>query len=152
MSYIVSALSKHVISIFNIQYHHILCPTFIEYWIPRFTNFEFYYIPFSDMCICIGHNISDKPIVPRGTNEDNEGAMTLKTLRDYIGWWPWARRKVTRSVLEDVPMEYAVDEWWKVYPSERTVRFNEMEFHVPREEGPKVIREIKEKMELLTKH
>lgn len=113
----------------------------------EYRNFEFYYIPFSDMCICIGHNISDKPIVPRGTNEDNEGAMTLKTMRDYLGWWPWARKKLTRSVLEDTPMEYAVDEWWKVYPSERTVRFNEMEFHVPREEGPKVIREIKEKME-----
>jgi FAD-linked oxidoreductase len=113
----------------------------------EFRNFEFYYIPFSDMCICIGHNITDKAMVPRGPNEDNEGAMTLKTVRDYLGWWPWARKKITRSVLEDVEMEYAVDEWWKVYPSERTVRFNEMEFHVPREEGPKVIREIKEKME-----
>lgn len=112
-----------------------------------YRNFEFYYIPFSDMCICIGHTITDKPVVPRGPNEDGDAVMELKSIRDWLGWWPWARTKMTRSALEGAPMEYAVDEWWKIYPSSRSVRFNEMEFHVPREEGPKVIRAIKEKVE-----
>lgn len=113
----------------------------------EYRNFEFYYIPFSDMAICIGHNITDEPIVPRGPNEDGDAVMELRSLRDWLGWWPWARKKMTRAALEDAPMEHAVDEWWKIYPSERSVRFNEMEFHVPREEGPKVIRAIKERVE-----
>lgn len=113
----------------------------------EYRNFEFYYIPYSDLAMCIGHELTDDPITPRVPSEDNEAVLELRDLRDWVSWWPWARRRMTRSALKDIPPEHAVDEWYKIYPSERTVRFNEMEFHVPREEAPKVIREIRERME-----
>ena len=113
----------------------------------EYRNFEFYYIPYSDLAMCIGHKDTDKDIVPRPPSEDNEGVLQLRDIRDWLSWWPWARRQVTRGALKDTPMEYAVDEWYKIYPSERMVRFNEMEFHVPQEEGAAAIRAIKERME-----
>ena len=41
-----------------------------------------------------------------------------------------------------LPAEDYVEDWVKVYTSERLTRFNEMEYHLPFEEGPKALREI----------
>jgi len=110
-------------------------------------NFEFYYIPFSSMCIGITHNETDEPIAPRVSNDDDDGVMTLKALGDYLGWAPTVREYFIRSALEDIPDEFFVDTSWKVYPSERGVRFNEMEYHLPRENALAAFREIREFVE-----
>lgn len=105
-------------------------------------NFEFYYIPFSSMCMGISHNETDEPLAP-STAEDNEGVMTLKALADYLGWAPSIREYFIRSALEDLPDETFVDTSWKVYPSDRNVRFNEMEYHLPRENALQALKEIR---------
>jgi FAD-linked oxidoreductase len=110
-------------------------------------NFEFYYIPFSSMCFGISHNETDEPIAPRTSNDDDDGAMTLKALSDYLSWSPSLREYFIKSALEDLPDEVFVDTSWKIYPSERGVRFNEMEYHLPRENALAALREIREHVE-----
>ncbi len=110
-------------------------------------NFEFFYIPFSSMCIGLTHNETDAPLSPRTSDDDDDGLMTLKALGDYLGWAPTVREYFIRSALEDVPDEVFVDTSWKVYPSERGVRFNEMEYHLPRENALAALREIREIVE-----
>lgn len=110
-------------------------------------NFEFYYIPFSGMCLGISHNETDAPIAPRTENDDDDGTMTLKALGDYLAWAPAAREYLIKSALEDLPDEVFVDQSWKIYPSERGVRFNEMEYHLPRENALAALREIREHVE-----
>ncbi|MEQ9518893.1 MAG: D-arabinono-1,4-lactone oxidase [Parvibaculum sp.] len=110
-------------------------------------NFEFYYIPFSGMCLGISHNETDEPISPRANDDDDDGVMTLKALADYLGWSPSLREYLIKSQLENLPDEIFVDTSWKVYPSERAVRFNEMEYHLPRENALAALREIREHVE-----
>ena len=110
-------------------------------------NFEFYYIPFSGMCFGISHNETDEPIAPRTENDDDEGAMTLKMLGDYLSWSLSLREYFIKSALEDLPDDVFVDTSWKIYPSERGVRFNEMEYHLPRENALPALREIREHVE-----
>jgi len=110
-------------------------------------NFEFYYIPFSGMCLGISHNETDEPITPRTSDDDDDGVMTLKALADYLGWSPSLREYLIKSQLEDLPDDVFVDTSWKIYPSERGVRFNEMEYHLPRENALAALREIREHVE-----
>ena len=44
--------------------------------------------------------------------------------------------------MAKVPDEDYVEDWLKVYASERNVKFNEMEYHLPVEEGAATLREI----------
>jgi len=105
-------------------------------------NFEFYYIPFSSMCMGISHNETDELLAP-AVAQDDDGVMTLKALADYLSWTPSLREYFIRSALEDLPDETFVDTSWKVYPSERAVRFNEMEYHLPRENALTALKEIR---------
>lgn len=110
-------------------------------------NFEFYYIPFSGMCLGISHNETDEPISPRTSDDDDDGVMTLKALADYLGWSPSLREYLIKSQMADLPDDVFVDTSWKIYPSERGVRFNEMEYHLPRENALTALREIRELVE-----
>lgn len=110
-------------------------------------NFEFYYIPFSGMCLGISHNETEEPISPRTSDDDDDGVMTLKALADYLGWSPSLREYLIKSQMADLPDDVFVDTSWKIYPSERGVRFNEMEYHLPRENALTALREIRELVE-----
>lgn len=110
-------------------------------------NFEFYTIPYSERCLAITHDETDAPIRPRQVTNDDEGLEQLKLLEDWLGWSNWLRRKVTNTIADDIPREEHVDRSWKIYPSDRAVRFNEMEYHLPAENGPAALRAIKRAIE-----
>lgn len=96
-------------------------------------SFEFYYIPFSDMGMAIAIDPTDEAISPPRIETDNDSVAQLRMLRDYLGWWPGLRRWLMNMATKDHPAEETVDIWYKVFPSERAVRFNEMEYHMDRE-------------------
>lgn len=96
-------------------------------------SFEIYYIPFSDFGLAITIDPTDEPISPPRIETDNESAKELQMARDYLGWWPGLRRWLMNTLAEGHPTEESVDVWYKVFPSERAVRFNEMEYHMHRE-------------------
>lgn len=99
----------------------------------RHRNAEFYYLPFTDMSAVITHDETDAPATPLTQTQDNDAMVTLKALRDWLGWSTSLRRKVARQALKTLKPERTVAEGWQLLSNERPIRFNEMEFHLPRE-------------------
>ena len=105
-------------------------------------NFEFYYIPYSGMALGIVNNETDEPETPTPVNQDDDGLRELKMLEDWLGWAPSLRRWAIQKALSGHAVEERVDYSHKTLATERGVRFNEMEYHLPREAGPAALREI----------
>ena len=105
-------------------------------------NTEFFVIPFSDHALYLSCDLSEQPSSTRPPEEDDDGLNTLKMLRNWLAWFPRLRRKLIGSALAKVPVEDYVQEWLNVYVSDRPTRFNEMEYHLPLEEGANALREL----------
>ncbi|WP_296746115.1 D-arabinono-1,4-lactone oxidase [Mesorhizobium sp.] len=103
---------------------------------------EFYYIPFAGYVQFIASDLSDKPTTARPTEDDEEGLATLRKLRTILRWLPSLRRALIKGAVKKVPSEDYVQDWLNVYASDRRTKFNEMEYHLPYEEGPKALAEI----------
>lgn len=112
-----------------------------ELW-AKHRNFEFYYVPYSGMAIGITNDETDEAETPEPVNEDDDGLMQLKQLQDWLGWSPAVRRWVIQTIMGGMDPEERVDYSHKTLSAERNVRFNEMEYHLPREAGPQALREI----------
>ncbi len=110
-------------------------------------NFEFYYIPFTGMGWTDMHNVTDEPLGETERLDSNEAAQDLKTVRDMLGWSPKLRELIMSSYIKTLDHEVRVESSWKNYASERNVRFNEMEYHLPRENGIKAMREVRDVLE-----
>ncbi|TPL39396.1 D-arabinono-1,4-lactone oxidase [Mesorhizobium sp. B2-4-8] len=110
---------------------------------------EFYYIPFSGYAQFIASDLSDANPTTRPTEHDEAGLATLRKLSRALRRLPWLRRSLIRGAVKKVPAEDYVQDWLNVYASDRQTKFNEMEYHLPFEEGPKVITQI---IELTEKH
>lgn len=105
-------------------------------------NAEFFYLPFTGIAARILHNATDKPATPRPVDRDMETLMDLKKLRDYAGWSTWLRKRIAGVLADDHGSEVAIDYAWKLMASERSVRFNEMEYHLPLENQLPALREV----------
>jgi FAD-linked oxidoreductase len=110
-------------------------------------NFEFFYIPFSGMGYTDSHDLSDEPVGSTEKIDSNQGARDLKTARDWLDWSPGLRELVLGSYMKTISDEVSVESSWKNYTNERNVRFNEMEYHLPREHGLQALREIRTALE-----
>jgi FAD-linked oxidoreductase len=108
----------------------------------RHRNVEFYAIPFTGKAALITADETAEPVRPRGPDVDTKTLMDLKTLRDLFGFAPPIRRAVAQALMGHIPPEVMVDEGWKLLSNERPVRFNEMEFHLPREAQIPALREV----------
>jgi len=106
-------------------------------------NFEFYYIPFSGMGFIDVQNITDEAPSVTDKIDQNDGAEDLKMLRDLLSWSPKVRELTVGSYLKTLSKEVTVANSWQNYASERNVRFNEMEYHLPRENMVKAFKEIR---------
>jgi len=103
---------------------------------------EFYFIPHSGHAMFLASDITDEPVTTRPPEDDEDGLKTLRLLRNGIKWFPWLRRTLIQNAMRKLPREDYVENWLKVYTSDRQTRFNEMEYHLPIEEGPKALAEI----------
>jgi FAD-linked oxidoreductase len=112
-----------------------------ELW-KKHRNFEFYYVPYSGMAIGITNDETDEAETPEPVNEDDEGLRQLQQLQEWLGWSPATRRWLIQTLMGGMDPEERVDYSHKTLSAERNVRFNEMEYHLPREAGPEALREI----------
>ncbi|MFT4614497.1 MAG: FAD-linked oxidoreductase, partial [Bacteroidia bacterium] len=110
-------------------------------------NFEFYYFPFTGMGVTHVHDFTDEPIGSTDQIDGNDGVEDLKRVRDLLQWAPKLRELLLGGYLKTLDDEISIDSSWKNYASERNVRFNEMEYHLPRENGLQALREIREALE-----
>ncbi len=98
-----------------------------------FRHFEFYYVTSTGTAYCIGHNETSEPDTQRKPNAENEGAEQLMMLRDWLAWAPWLRRMVGKGLIANQETETAVGPAWRLLSTDRPKRFNEMEYHLPRD-------------------
>jgi FAD-linked oxidoreductase len=110
-------------------------------------NLEFYYIPFTGMGFIDAQNITDEPISVSHKLDQNDGAEDLKLARDMLQWSPKLRELVLGTYMKTISKEVTIANSWQNYASERNVRFNEMEYHLPRENMVKAFTEIKDLVE-----
>jgi len=105
-------------------------------------NAEFFYIPFTGIAARIVHNQTTAAATPRGPDKDMDTLMDLKKLRDYLSWSSSLRRRVAEMLAGEHGSEVAIDYSWKLMASERSVRFNEMEYHLPLENQAAALKEV----------
>ena len=117
-----------------------------ERW-ARHRNFEFYAVPFTGLAVGISHDETDDPAEVRGPDQDVEFLQALKGLRNLLGFATPLRKAAAKALLSSAKPETAVDEGWKLLSTERPVRFNEMEFHLPVEHQLKALEEVQRVIE-----
>lgn len=105
-------------------------------------NFELYVVPFSGMGYTDSHDLTDDQPSATERIDTNQGARDLKTARDLLEWSPRLRQLVLSTIMRNIDDEVVVESSWKNFASERNVRFNEMEYHLPREQGIPALREV----------
>ncbi|MEZ5570891.1 MAG: D-arabinono-1,4-lactone oxidase [Halioglobus sp.] len=110
-------------------------------------NFEFYYIPFSGMGFTDTHDLTDEKVGSTEKIDSNESVQDLKMARDWLEGMPRLRQLILSGVVNTLSDEVTVESSWKNYASERNVRFNEMEYHLPREHGLAALREVRTALE-----
>ncbi|MFA7262974.1 MAG: D-arabinono-1,4-lactone oxidase [Caulobacter sp.] len=110
-------------------------------------NFEFYAVPFTGLAANISHDETDDPALDRGPDQDTAFLDVLKTLRNLLGFSTGARKAAAKALLGGAKPETAVDEGWKLLSTERPVRFNEMEFHLPAETQLAALKQVVETIE-----
>ena len=110
-------------------------------------NAEFLVLPFTGKSALITHDTTTEPVSPRGTDQDSDTLMDLKSLRDLFEFAPELRKKAAQSAMADIPPDIAIDEGWKLLSNERPVRFKEMEYHLPIAEQVGVLRDIIRRIE-----
>ncbi|TJY60818.1 FAD-binding protein [Sinimarinibacterium sp. CAU 1509] len=110
-------------------------------------SFEMYFLPNCDSGVAITINPTDEPLRPRTAEPDNDAVMQMKKLRDVLGWWPGARRWLLNRATADYQPEEAVDVWYRIFPSDRAVRFNEMEYHFDREHLLPTLKQVRQRVE-----
>ena len=113
----------------------------------QYRNFELYYIPFSGMGYTESCELTDESVAVTEKIDSNESLEDLKMARDWLDWSPRLRELIVGGMASTIKNEVTVASSWKNYPSERNVRFNEMEYNVPREYGLQVLREIRTALE-----
>ncbi|GAB3273887.1 D-arabinono-1,4-lactone oxidase [Parahaliea aestuarii] len=110
-------------------------------------NFEFYYVPFTGMGFTDTHDFTDEPIASTEKLDANEGVEDLKLARDWLESVPKLRELILGAYMRTLESEVTIEKSWKNYASERNVRFNEMEYHLPREHGIPALKDIRQVLE-----
>ena len=99
-------------------------------------------MPFTDLAANITHDETDLPATPRPESNDDALLNVLKQLRNLAGFSTPLRKAAAKALMGSVPPEEAVDEGWKLLSTDRPIRFNEMEFHLPVETQFIALREV----------
>jgi FAD-linked oxidoreductase len=96
-------------------------------------NFEFYAFPFTDMTANITHDETDLAASVGGHSADDSVLELMRIMRNLLGFSTPLRKAAAKALISTSKPEDVVDEGWKLLSTDRPVRFNEMEFHLPAE-------------------
>ncbi|WP_374320010.1 D-arabinono-1,4-lactone oxidase [Aquabacterium sp.] len=105
-------------------------------------NFEMYYLPFTGYGVGITHDLYDGSdfVVPPAL--DDSTLADLRHLRDWLGRFPALRQWVAQKLIDPNTVEVARQRSWKLLSTVRPMKFNESEWHLPREQGIACLREV----------
>lgn len=113
-------------------------------------HFEFFWFPYAERAVCKSLNesaaVSPSPSTidemharGEGTSSD-ERAFAL--MNEALPFAPFLLKPAHRLFSQLMPGADRARWSYEMFPSPRTVRFNEMEYAVPREKGPECLEEI----------
>ncbi|HEX3942717.1 MAG TPA: D-arabinono-1,4-lactone oxidase [Rhizomicrobium sp.] len=113
-------------------------------------HFEFFWFPYAEHIVCKSLNESDAPSPDPRTTDDmyargertstDERAFAL--INQALPYAPFLLKPVHRLFSRLMPGSDRARWSYEIFPSPRTVRFNEMEYAVPRARGPECLKEI----------
>ncbi len=110
-------------------------------------HFEFFVFPYTDQALTIRRNRTAEPLAPRSALN----VMINETfLQNKVGEWlfrltrrfPALIPRITRASAWFLSEGDYIDHSFKIFSSERTIRFTEMEWAIPRADGPAAVRRI----------
>lgn len=108
---------------------------------------ELFVLPFTGMTAVVTHDETTQPASPPAQSRDSDVLMDLKSLRDWAGFAPPLRRWLAQRAMAGLEPEESVEDSWKLLSNERDIRFNEMEYHLPREAQTAALRAVLESIE-----
>lgn len=110
-------------------------------------HFEFYVLPHTGYAAGIRHDVytGQDLMLPKPGDEDVLG--DLKMLRDWLGRLPKLRRWAAQQAIDPNMTEEARHRSFRLLSSVRPTRFNETEWHLPRERALTCLREVVAKLE-----
>jgi len=92
-------------------------------------------------------NKTTEAVQDKGELDGNSGIMDLKTARDYLSWSSKLRELILGSYMKTIETTTIIDHSYSIYATERNVRFNEMEYHLPAETAMQALAEIRKAIE-----
>lgn len=107
-------------------------------------NFEFFALPYSDFAVGLGINevpLSTPDIEQKHVSEENP-LMMLRSLGDWTENFSWLRSFMLNRAISGTEPTAKVNRNYRIFGNVRDVRFNEMEYSIPAENGPKCLKEI----------
>ncbi len=114
-------------------------------------HFEFFWFPYADEVLVKTLNEVDGCPAPRRRGPDGvdgPGDVVFRRLCDITRFAPFMRSRYQRRMTKMAGARYCGDEAGRVrwshdaFPSDRNVRFNEMEYAVSVEKGPDCVQEV----------
>ena len=122
----------------------------LDDFVSKNRHFEFFWFPYSEVAVCKSLNESTDPAPePRAAESMRErgekggaDARTFSLINEFLPYAPFALRAAHRLFSSSMSGASRVRWSHEIFPSPRTVRFNEMEYAVPFEKGPETIRKI----------
>lgn len=105
-------------------------------------HFEMLPITHSDFALAITINETDLPVTPREEVDGTDSVELLRYAHKFGRGYPDARRNMMNLMARFIESSEMVGDSWQVFANVREVRFNEMEYQVPAENGPECLREV----------
>ena len=105
-------------------------------------NYEFFYLPFCDYAFNITHDETTAPDAREGSSDDEAALRDLRRLRTGLKRAAPLRRGILNQVAKRAATESVIGTSFDLLASERTSRFNEMEYHLPVDTGLDALAEV----------
>jgi len=110
-------------------------------------HFEMFVLPFTGYAAAVTHDEVAPGAADVSKAPDEDVLADLRKLRDWLGRWPELRRWAAAKLVRRAAPENATDWSWRLLSTVRPTRFNESEYHLPREQGIACLREIVQTLE-----
>lgn len=115
-------------------------------------HFEFFVFPYASKALTIRRNRTTKPLDTRGRFERYVSDVLIEnTIGDRLLWaagkLPRAIPPLARTASAFMNQAEQVDRSYRIFANYRTIRFNEMEYALPREAGPEAVSRVLELIE-----
>lgn len=111
-----------------------------EDWTQQNRHAEFWVFPHSDMAIVKRLNVTD-PCPPPTSNQDVSETL-FRHILNLCAFWPALTPTLQRLMMKSDVSGARQGPAYRIFPSDRTIRFEEMEYEIPLANGMAALREV----------